>query len=98
LDFIYKIPIASFLEPWFLPMQEIAQLAAEALVNLSSDWKLSQGLIAAGAVEKVMGFLGKPGYGCNKLLVMLLVNITQLESGAEHLLQVCSPPCTRSMV
>ncbi|CAK9236061.1 unnamed protein product [Sphagnum jensenii] len=67
--------------------QEIAQLAAEALVNLSSDWKLSQGLVAAGAVEKVMGFLGKPGYGCNKLLVMLLVNITQLESGAEHLLQ-----------
>ncbi|BBN16642.1 hypothetical protein MPTK1_7g08110 [Marchantia polymorpha subsp. ruderalis] len=67
--------------------QEIAQPAAEALVNLSQDNKSVDTFLNAGAVEKVMELIGKSGCGINRLLVMLLVNLTQVESGAKRLLQ-----------
>ncbi|KAL3682274.1 hypothetical protein R1sor_000296 [Riccia sorocarpa] len=67
--------------------QEIAQPAAEALVNLSQENSSVDDFLKAGAVEKVMELVGKQGCGINRLLVMLLVNLTQIESGAERLLQ-----------
>ncbi|CAM6106236.1 unnamed protein product [Calypogeia fissa] len=67
--------------------QEISQVAAEALVNLSQDEKLAEALISAGAVDKAMELIGKTGCGINRLLVMLLVNLTQREAGAVELLQ-----------
>ncbi|KAJ7567509.1 hypothetical protein O6H91_02G151000 [Diphasiastrum complanatum] len=68
--------------------QEVSQLAAGCLVNLSQDTKIAEQLIAAGAIEKVMELLGKVDQGFNRLLVMLLVNLSQLEIGATRLLQV----------
>jgi hypothetical protein len=62
-------------------------------VNLSQDANLAEALISSGAVEKVMEILGKPGCRINRLLVMLLVNLTQVESGALELLQVNTHTC-----
>ncbi|KAL2611071.1 hypothetical protein R1flu_022763 [Riccia fluitans] len=67
--------------------QEIAQPAAEALVNLSQENSSVDDFLKAGAVEKVMELVGKPGCCINRLLIMMLVNLTQVESGAKRLLQ-----------
>lgn len=67
--------------------QEISKPAAEALVNLSQDPKIVHTAIKVGAIDRVMEFIGKTGCTINKLLVMLLVNLSQLETGAARLLQ-----------
>lgn len=65
----------------------LAQPAAEALVNLSPEPQLAEAVIQAGGIEKAMELVGRPGQGVNRLLILLLVNLTQLELGAKRLLQ-----------
>ncbi|KAL5223722.1 hypothetical protein ABZP36_010361 [Zizania latifolia] len=67
------------------------QAAADSLVNLSQDGALSAGLVSLGAVVAVMDVTAKcdgkqPSLA--RSLVMLLVNLTQVESGVAALLQV----------
>ncbi|KAG8095341.1 hypothetical protein GUJ93_ZPchr0012g20533 [Zizania palustris] len=67
------------------------QAAADSLVNLSQDGALSARLVSLGAVVAVMDVMAKrddkqPGLA--RSLVMLLVNLTQVESGVAALLQV----------
>jgi len=44
-------------------------------------------LIRVEAVERAMELIGKPGRKTNKLLVMMLVNISSIDKGAARLLQ-----------
>ena len=67
--------------------QEISKAAAEALVNLSQYPGVVHTVIKAGGVEKAMEIVGKPGSSLNKLMVMLLVNITQIDEGTVRLLR-----------
>lgn len=70
---------------------EISNPAAEALVNLSQDVAVADHLIQVNAVERAMELIGKPNSKVNKLLVMLLVNISNLDKGAARLLQEGDP-------
>lgn len=67
--------------------KDLAEPAAEALVNLSPEPQLAAAIISAGGIEKAMELVGRPGSTTNRLLIMLLVNLTLLESGAKRLLQ-----------
>lgn len=67
--------------------EEISKPAAEALVNLSQDVAVVDRLIDVGAVERAMELIGKPGSKVNKLMVMLLVNISSVDKGVSRLLQ-----------
>lgn len=68
--------------------QEVSEAAAEALVNLSQNSSLAEVMVRMGLVKTAMDVLYKPDCGIARLLVMLLVNLTQLEAGAASLLQV----------
>nr|KYP45390.1 UPF0570 protein [Cajanus cajan] len=65
----------------------VSEAAAEALVNLSQNASLAEAMVRAGLVETAMDVLYKPQCGIGRLLVMLLVNLTQLDAGAASLLQ-----------
>eukprot|EP00250_Pteridium_aquilinum_P005202 c15335_g1_i2 orf=161-1129(+) len=67
--------------------QDLSQPAAEALVNLSQEPDLAEAIIRVGGIEQTMELLGKPVQDVNRLLVLLIVNLTQSESGARRLLQ-----------
>ncbi|KAL2344567.1 hypothetical protein Fmac_005852 [Flemingia macrophylla] len=67
--------------------KEVSEAAAEALVNLSQDSSLAEAMVRAGLVKTTMDVLYKPDCGIARLLVMLLVNLTQLDSGVASLLQ-----------
>nr|POE64724.1 protein hgh1 like [Quercus suber] len=67
--------------------KEVSEPAAEALVNLSQDTDLAQKMVEMGKVKIAMEILYKPESGISKLLVMLLVNLTQLDAGIASLLQ-----------
>uniref|UniRef100_A0A7N2LBQ6 Protein HGH1 N-terminal domain-containing protein n=1 Tax=Quercus lobata TaxID=97700 RepID=A0A7N2LBQ6_QUELO len=67
--------------------KEVSEPAAEALVNLSQDTDLAQKMVEMGMVKIAMEILYKPESGISKLLVMLLVNLTQLDAGIASLLQ-----------
>eukprot|EP00249_Psilotum_nudum_P003398 c16789_g1_i1 orf=254-1255(+) len=67
--------------------RDIAQPAAEALVNLSSEPKLAEDILKLRPVEQAMKLLGKLDQAINELLILLLANLTQLESGTGQLLQ-----------
>lgn len=67
--------------------EEISKPTAEALVNLSQDVAVVDHLIRVEAVERAMELIGKPGSKLNKLLVMMLVNISSIDKGAARLLQ-----------
>lgn len=41
-----------------------------------------------GGIEQTMELLGRPVQEVNRLIVLLIVNLTQSESGARRLLQV----------
>lgn len=69
-------------------MQEVSEPAAESLVNLSQNFDLAEQMISTGMVKKAMDLLYKPEYAVRHLLVMLLVNLTQLDAGIASLLQV----------
>ncbi|VAH12894.1 unnamed protein product [Triticum turgidum subsp. durum] len=66
------------------------EAAADSLVNLSQDGELAARLVVLGAVAAAMDVMVKRGGEQPKLarsLVMLLVNLTQVESGISALLQ-----------
>ncbi|KMT07083.1 hypothetical protein BVRB_6g154100 [Beta vulgaris subsp. vulgaris] len=68
--------------------KEVSEPAAESLVNLSQNFDLAEQMISTGMVKKAMDLLYKPEYAVRHLLVMLLVNLTQLDAGIASLLQV----------
>ena len=71
-------------------MQEVSEPAAESLVNLSQNPELAGQMISMGMVKAAMDLLYKPESAVTQLLVMLLVNLTQLDDGISSLLQVLS--------
>lgn len=56
---------------------------------MSQDSKLADEMVRLRLVETAMDVLYKPECCIIRLLVMLLVNLTQLDSGTASLLQVC---------
>ncbi|WVZ58936.1 hypothetical protein U9M48_009152 [Paspalum notatum var. saurae] len=67
------------------------EAAADALVNLSQDAALAARLVALGAVAAAMDVVDRRAReqpGLARSLVMLLVNLTHVESGVAALLQV----------
>ena len=71
-----------------MSFQEVSEPAAEALVNLSQDSNLAAEMVRNGLVKMAMEVLYKPESSITRLLVMLLVNLTQLDAGSASLLQV----------
>ncbi|XP_057949205.1 uncharacterized protein LOC131144523 [Malania oleifera] len=67
--------------------KEVSEPAAEALVNLSQNSELAAKMIAMGMIKTAMDILYKQGSCITRLLVMLLVNLTQLDDGIATLLQ-----------
>ncbi|WJX88064.1 hypothetical protein P8452_70186 [Trifolium repens] len=67
--------------------KEVSEAAAEALVNLSQNSNLAEEMVQLRLVETTMGVLYKPECCVTRLLVMLLVNLTQLDAGTVSLLQ-----------
>lgn len=70
---------------------DAGQAAADSLVNLSQDAGLATRLVAMGAVEAAMDVMTKRAAeqpALARSLVMLLVNLTHVESGVAALLQV----------
>lgn len=74
---------------WGVLFQEVSEAAAEALVNLSQNSNLAEEMVKLKLVETTMDVLYKPECCVTRLLVMLLVNLTQLDAGTDSLLQVC---------
>ncbi|KAG8383094.1 hypothetical protein BUALT_Bualt05G0148800 [Buddleja alternifolia] len=68
--------------------KEVSEPAAEALVNLSQNRDLAGTMVEMGMIKTVMDILYKQDCDIIHLLVMLLVNLTQLDVGIESLLQV----------
>lgn len=66
----------------------MSEPAAEALVNLSQVPDLAGKMVEMGIVKIVMDILYKIHCDIKHLLVMLIVNVTQLDAGIESLLQV----------
>ncbi|KAL9325190.1 hypothetical protein ACSQ67_005835 [Phaseolus vulgaris] len=67
--------------------KEVSEAAAEALVNLSQNSSLAEAMVQLGLVKTTMDVLYKPECGIAQLLVMLLVNLTQLDAGVASVLQ-----------
>ncbi|KAK3223059.1 hypothetical protein Dsin_010084 [Dipteronia sinensis] len=67
--------------------KEVSEPAAEALVNLSQNSELATKMVEMGMIKTVMDLLYKPDSSITQLLVMLLVNLTQLDEGISSLLQ-----------
>ncbi|RZC58645.1 hypothetical protein C5167_005951 [Papaver somniferum] len=68
--------------------KEVSVPAAEALVNLSENPKISEKMDEIGMVNIVMDLLYKKDCVIKRLLVMILVNLTQLDAGITSLLQI----------
>ncbi|TYG90552.1 hypothetical protein ES288_A12G191100v1 [Gossypium darwinii] len=68
--------------------KEVSEPAAEALVNLSQNAGLAAKMVEMGLIKIAMDMLYKPGSSITRLLVMLLVNLTQLDDGISSLLQI----------
>ncbi|XP_021746535.1 protein HGH1 homolog isoform X2 [Chenopodium quinoa] len=60
--------------------KEVSEPAAESLVNLSQNLDLAGQMVSIGMVKKAMDLLYKPESAIRRLLVMLLVNLTQLDA------------------
>lgn len=69
-------------------LQEVSEPAAQALVNLSQNSDIANKMVEAGIIKTAMDILYKQDADITQLLVMLLVNLTQLDAGIESLLQV----------
>ncbi|XP_042496100.1 protein HGH1 homolog [Macadamia integrifolia] len=67
--------------------KEVSEPAAEALINLSQNPDLSAKMVAIEMIKTAMETLYKQDSGITRLLVMLLVNLTQLDAGIVCLLQ-----------
>ncbi|GAV67477.1 DUF383 domain-containing protein/DUF384 domain-containing protein [Cephalotus follicularis] len=68
--------------------KEVSEPAAEALINLSQSSDLAAKMIKMGVINTVMDLLYKPNCSITRLLVMLLVNLSQLDDGIASLLQI----------
>ncbi|KAJ0256969.1 Protein HGH1 [Hirschfeldia incana] len=68
--------------------KEVSEPAAQALVNLSQNSELAKKMIQMGLIKVAMDMLYKPQSCITRLLVMLLVNLTQLDDGVSSLLQI----------
>ncbi|KAH9709519.1 protein HGH1-like [Citrus sinensis] len=68
--------------------KEVSEPAAEALVNLSQNSELAGKMVQMGMIKTAIDLLYKPDSSITRLLVMLLVNLTQLDYGISSLLQV----------
>ncbi|KAH9773868.1 protein HGH1-like [Citrus sinensis] len=68
--------------------KEVSEPATEALVNLSQNSELAGKMVQMGMIKTAMDLLYKPDSSITRLLVMLLVNLTQLDYGISSLLQV----------
>ncbi|PKI36834.1 protein HGH1 homolog [Punica granatum] len=67
--------------------KEVSEPASEALVNLSQNSNMAARMVSLGVVNTTMDILYKPDSSITKLLIMLLVNLTQLDAGVASLLQ-----------
>ncbi|KAJ4846377.1 hypothetical protein Tsubulata_039925, partial [Turnera subulata] len=67
--------------------KEVAEPAAQALINLSLNSDLAAKMVGLGLIRTAMDVLYKPESSITRLLVMLLVNLTQLDAGISALLQ-----------
>jgi hypothetical protein len=67
--------------------KEVSEPAAEALINLSQDSELAAKMVSMGMISTTMDVLYKQEAGITRLLVMFLVNLTQLDAGIDSLLQ-----------
>ncbi|RDY10338.1 Protein HGH1-like protein [Mucuna pruriens] len=67
--------------------KEVSEAASEALVNLSQNSSLAEAMVRMGLIKTTIDVLYKPDCGIARLLVMLLVNLTQVDAGAVSLLQ-----------
>ncbi|XP_068637219.1 uncharacterized protein [Aristolochia californica] len=67
--------------------KEISEPAAEALVNLSQNSEMAEKLVSMGMIKTAMEMLHKQGF-ISRLLVMLLINLSQLDVGSASLLQI----------
>ncbi|KAI3983437.1 hypothetical protein MKX01_038857 [Papaver californicum] len=68
--------------------KEVSVPAAEALVNLSENPRISAKMVEIGMGNIVMDMLYKKYCVIARLLVMILVNLTQLDAGITSLLQI----------
>ncbi|XP_047342612.1 uncharacterized protein LOC124946091 [Impatiens glandulifera] len=68
--------------------KEVSEPAVEALINLSQNSDLSAKMVSMGMIKTVMDILYKPDACITRLLVMLLVNLTRIDTGIAALLQV----------
>uniref|UniRef100_A0A2P2K4M8 Protein HGH1 homolog n=1 Tax=Rhizophora mucronata TaxID=61149 RepID=A0A2P2K4M8_RHIMU len=67
--------------------KEVSEPAAEALVNLSPNSNLAAKMVEMGIIKIAMEVLYKLDTTITHLLVMLLLNLTQLDAGISSLLQ-----------
>ncbi|XP_010257213.1 PREDICTED: protein HGH1 homolog isoform X2 [Nelumbo nucifera] len=67
--------------------QDVSERAAEALINLSQISELSAKMVAMGMIKTAMEMLYKQDCSIARLLIMLLVNLTQSDAGIASLLQ-----------
>ncbi|KAL8161519.1 hypothetical protein V2J09_013008, partial [Rumex salicifolius] len=67
--------------------KEVSEPAAESLINLSQNSDLAGKMVSMGMIKIVMELLYKQVPFVARLLVMLLVNLTQLDAGVTSLLQ-----------
>ncbi|XP_051144666.1 uncharacterized protein LOC127260786 isoform X2 [Andrographis paniculata] len=68
--------------------KEVSEPAAESLVNLSQNPDLAGKIVKMDMIKTVMDILYKKDCDITHLLIMLLVNLTQLDVGIESLLQI----------
>lgn len=68
----------------------VSEPAAQALVNLSQKPELAGKMVEMHMVKTSMETLYKQDCEITTLLIMLLVNLTQLDAGIDSLLQVNS--------
>ncbi|KAM7464525.1 hypothetical protein LguiA_032646 [Lonicera macranthoides] len=67
--------------------KEVSGPAAEALINLSQNSVLAEKMVDMGMIQIATDMLYKKDSEITRLLVMLLVNLTQLDAGIDSLLQ-----------
>ncbi|XP_010257204.1 PREDICTED: protein HGH1 homolog isoform X1 [Nelumbo nucifera] len=67
--------------------KDVSERAAEALINLSQISELSAKMVAMGMIKTAMEMLYKQDCSIARLLIMLLVNLTQSDAGIASLLQ-----------
>ncbi|XP_027347035.1 protein HGH1 homolog [Abrus precatorius] len=84
----YSKTLFPSLAPLLTVPKEVSEPAAEALVNLSQNSGLAEEMVRFGLVKTTMDVLYKPECAIARLLVMLLVNLTQLDVGVASLLQI----------